>query len=736
MSKTISDRLAQASKISFVGRKAEFDLLLDSLESEELPFQVAYIHGMGGIGKTHLVKALINTLNKEIQLILLDCRNIEPTPKGYLTAFCNESGFSAEEDNELSSAIKNINDKNLRTLIVLDTYETFGLMDTWLRQMFIPSLSQNVLTIIISRQPPNSAWITTPGWDSLLKVIKLDALTEDESYEMLQSRGLNHSQTESINSFARGYPLAIELAAAALKSQPELNIESAPPPQVLQNLTNSFLLGLPIELKEAVEASSTTRRLSETVLKELLGSDYHRDLFDKLLDLPFVNPTTDGLIVHDIVRDTVRNDLEKRDPERLRSYRTRAWSHFTKESFYVESHNLWQCTADLLYLIQNPALRVGFFPKEGIEHIVEPASLNNKKDILEITEASENEEEVHIIEQLLDRHLDFFNVALNRNGDVDGFYILFQTHEIDYDVASKDPIISEYFRHLRDNPVSENESVLILRRWLSKGSGELPSNGQAACWIDVKRRYMELRPDLRRLYMSVTDLQTWGPVISPLGFVPLSSYNIELGNDTYHTLMLDFGPMSIDGWLKRIIGIELGPKTYDLEHELPQGTVNIMFADIADSTVLTEKLGDAAFRARARELFANSTTIIDEYGGRIIEGKLLGDGVLAVFNSTNSAIKCAIQLNLASPTTGLELHIGLHAGDVIKEDNNIFGGAVNLAARISSSSEPGEILVSDTIRNLAKTSTNVSFNPKGEYTLKGISEPHQLYSITMSSSQN
>ncbi|MGI9533826.1 MAG: ATP-binding protein, partial [Thermodesulfobacteriota bacterium] len=487
MSKTISDRLAQASKTSFVGRKAEFELLLNSLESEELPFQVAFIHGMGGIGKTHLVNALINTLNKKIQLNFLDCRNIEPTPKGFLTAFCNESGFNAEEGNELSSAIKNINDKNLRTLIVLDTYETFGLMDTWLRQMFIPSLSQNVLTIIISRQPPNSAWITTPGWDSLLKVIRLDALTEDESYEMLQSRGLNHSQTESINNFARGYPLAIELAAAALKSQPELNIDSAPPAQVLQNLTNSFLLGLPVELKEAVEASSTTRRLSETVLRELLGSDYHRDLFDKLLDLPFVNPTTDGLIVHDIVRDTVRNDLEKRDPERLRSYRTRAWRHFTNESLKVESPNLWQCTADLLYLIQNPVLRDAFFPRAGTEDIVEPASLNNKKDILEIAKANENEEAFQIIDQLLERHLEFFNVTLNRNGDVDGFFILFQPHEIDSDIVSKDPITLEYFRHLRDSPVSENECVLILRRWLSKGSGELPSNSQAACWIDVKR---------------------------------------------------------------------------------------------------------------------------------------------------------------------------------------------------------------------------------------------------------
>lgn len=732
MSKTISDRLAQASKMSFVGRKNEFDLLLNSLESEELPFQVAYIYGMGGIGKTHLVRALINALDKKLQVIFLDCRNIEPTQKGFLTAFCNETGIKVKDGSELTSTIKIINDNQLRTLIILDTYETFGLMDTWLRQMFIPALSQNVFTIIISRQQPNSAWITTPGWGSLLKVIKLDALTEEESNQMIKSRGLNLDQTKSINSFARGYPLAIELAVAALKSQPDLKVDSAPPPQLLHNLTNSFLSGLPIQLKKAVEASSTTRRLSETLLKELLGSDYHRDLFDNLLDLPFVNPTADGLIVHDIVRDTIRNDLEKRDPERLRSYRTRAWRHFMNESFYVKSHDLWQCTADLLYLIQNPALRVGFFPKEGIEHIVEPASMINKKDIIDITKAHENEETVQFIEQLFDRHLDFFNVALNRYGEVDGFYILFQTDEIDYDLASMDPVISEYFRHLKDNPVSDNECVLILRKWLSKESGELPSNSQAACWIDVKRKYMELRPNLRRLYMSVTDPQFWGPIINSLGFVPITNYNVKLGDTIYNTAMLDFGPMSIDGWLKRIIGVELGTEYYDIKNEIPQGTVNILFADIADSTVLTEKLGDAAFRARARELFANSTAIINEYGGNIVEGKLLGDGVLAVFNSTNLAIECAIQLNLTSPTTELKLHIGLHAGDVIKEDNNIYGGAVNLAARISSSSNPGEILVSDTIRNLAKTSTNVSFNPKGEFNFKGISDPQQLFSITSS----
>ncbi len=59
----------------------------------------------------------------------------------------------------------------------------------------------------------------------------------------------------------------------------------------------------------------------------------------------------------------------------------------------------------------------------------------------------------------------------------------------------------------------------------------------------------------------------------------------------------------------------------------------ILFADIVDSTALTERLGDAAFREKARELDGALRAIIREHGGTPIEGKLLGDGVLAVFTS-------------------------------------------------------------------------------------------------------
>jgi class 3 adenylate cyclase len=163
--------------------------------------------------------------------------------------------------------------------------------------------------------------------------------------------------------------------------------------------------------------------------------------------------------------------------------------------------------------------------------------------------------------------------------------------------------------------------------------------------------------------------------------------------------------------------------------EAPHGTAVILFADIADSTALTERLGDAAFRAKARDLDSALRTTIRDHSGTPIEGKLLGDGVLAVFTSARQAIEAALACAKSGDDAGLPLHLGLHAGDVIREDNNVYGGAVNIASRISGLSAPGEVLVSDTVRSLARTSAGVSFEDRGEQTLKGVSEPVRLWVV-------
>ena len=161
------------------------------------------------------------------------------------------------------------------------------------------------------------------------------------------------------------------------------------------------------------------------------------------------------------------------------------------------------------------------------------------------------------------------------------------------------------------------------------------------------------------------------------------------------------------------------------------GTAVILFTDVVNSSLLTERLGDVAFREKARRLDIALREVIRGKGGVAIEGKLLGDGVLAIFTSAHKAIEAALDCGAAGDSEGLSLHLGVHAGDVIQEDSNVYGGAVNIASRVSGLSAPGEVLVSETVRSLARTSApaGMAFEDKGEHQLKGIEEQVRLWAV-------
>ena len=112
-----------------------------------------------------------------------------------------------------------------------------------------------------------------------------------------------------------------------------------------------------------------------------------------------------------------------------------------------------------------------------------------------------------------------------------------------------------------------------------------------------------------------------------------------------------------------------------------------------------------------------------------MEGPTLGDGVLAVFTSAREAIEAALLCGEQGRHAGLPLHLGIHAGDVIREEGNVYGGAVNIASRISGLSAPGEVLVSETVRSLARTSAGVTFEDLGEQSLKGVGEAVRVWAV-------
>ncbi len=158
----------------------------------------------------------------------------------------------------------------------------------------------------------------------------------------------------------------------------------------------------------------------------------------------------------------------------------------------------------------------------------------------------------------------------------------------------------------------------------------------------------------------------------------------------------------------------------------------ILFTDVEGSTALTQRLGDA----QARDLLREHERIVREalkaHGGS--EVKTMGDGFMASFSSATKALECAIAMQRAfaqrneSAAEPIKVRIGLNAGEPIAEDNDLFGTAVNRAARITAEAEGGQILVANVVRELAE-GKDFLFADRGEANLKGFDEPLRLFQV-------
>jgi class 3 adenylate cyclase/pimeloyl-ACP methyl ester carboxylesterase len=202
-----------------------------------------------------------------------------------------------------------------------------------------------------------------------------------------------------------------------------------------------------------------------------------------------------------------------------------------------------------------------------------------------------------------------------------------------------------------------------------------------------------------------------------------------------HAPIDPLGPTGDDSTTAILSFLGIAERNDDQQTHQPADTSRmavILFVDIAGSTALTERVGDGAFRAMARELDARLRESMAGADGKVVEGKVMGDGVMAIFPSAAQAIEAAHACAALSADSELQLHIGIHAGDVISEGGNVYGGAVNIAARVCDASHPGEVLVTQTVRDLARTSTRVEFEDRGERDLKGVSEAVRLFAVSAS----
>ncbi len=531
---------------ALVGRQAELQDLADLVDDGA--GRVGYLHGIAGSGKSVLLRRFLRAQRDAgADVVEVDCRTVEPTDRGLLQAI---GGFR-----DVHQLVTRLRPSSSPAVLALDSCEDCRPMDTWLRQMLVPALPHGVTLLLAGRIPPPAGWFTVEGFHSL----PIGPLDEADSLRLLHQLGVPAADAVRLNRVARGHPLALTLAAAGIAEHPQLAVEDAATARVVDELARSYLDGEhDVLIRRALEAASVVRRATGSVLSAMLPGTDGDDAVDRLLALPFVESCRDGLVVDDAVKSAIADHLRGSHPLRYLAHRRAAWRELRVEAREAPPHELWRYTADLLYLVDDPAVRGAFFPSRTAPVAVEPARPGDAAAVRSIARRHDGADSAAVTQRWWDVAPHCFSVVRDRRGDVAGFSILLNSGLLHTCPVPGDVVTAAWLQDLWDRPLPRGQVALGLRQWLDTEHGESPCASQAACWLDVQRSCMALRPALRRMYVAVPDAATYWPVVQALGFRPLPQADSPEDDRWCTSAVLDHGPESVDGWLASLVGRELG----------------------------------------------------------------------------------------------------------------------------------------------------------------------------------
>jgi class 3 adenylate cyclase len=160
--------------------------------------------------------------------------------------------------------------------------------------------------------------------------------------------------------------------------------------------------------------------------------------------------------------------------------------------------------------------------------------------------------------------------------------------------------------------------------------------------------------------------------------------------------------------------------------ELEQALATILFVDIVRSTEQAARLGDSRWTKVMNHYYAAVRKELKALRGK--EVVTTGDGLLATFAAPAAGVRCATAMREAVRTLGLEIRVGLHAGEYNVSGTEVVGLAFHIGARVAAKARPGEVLVSSAVKNLMQQS-GTPFGDRGVHQLKGVPGRWRLYRV-------
>jgi hypothetical protein len=548
---SLADRISLERRSGFVGREAELARLASAFE-ERGPVMTLVV-GLGGMGKSSLLDAFAERLAEQaIRVLRVDCRAVEPTSAGLLAALGQLLGKALSSPRDLAETLAPLGP---RLGLAFDHYEAFRILDGWFRQQLLPPLPSSVRVFACARSASIEAWTADSGWGPLVQIVRLGPLDESSARRLLEGQGIAPAAIPRLQRLAKGHPLTLRLAARALTERSEVALDEVDARPVIEVLAPMFLEEVHDgRVRRLLEAGCLVRRATRSGLAAMVPEHFSEEAFAALQALPLVEIAADGLVVHETVRAAIAASLRALDPERHQALRRAAWTRLRAEVAGAARAQRWRYMADLLYLVDSSEVREAFFPPEGEVHGVEPARPSDGPAILALARAFDQGGRGGAagVEAWWVALPHAFHVVRAPAGGILAFHTLALAAEADAALRGRDPQTNRWLAHLRASGIPADAPVFFDLRVLAASGGEAPSPAAIACWLDGKRAYLE-HPDARRIYVGMTDPEAPLAVLSGLGFTAPAALGPGMGGVGIGTIMLDFGPGGVLGWLAGLV---------------------------------------------------------------------------------------------------------------------------------------------------------------------------------------